>query len=69
MPAPTSKATSSGSGSTLSTVGTTTSCQPPTPVSTATRWPGASPEPSGALRTTPATSPPGAKGGSGRSWY
>ncbi len=59
----------SGSGKTLSGPSATTSAPPPQGSTQATRSPAANPEPSGALRTTPAKSTPSWKGGSGFIWY
>ena len=59
----------SGSGMTRNAGAATTSAQPPNAVPAATRIPGSKPEPSGALRTTPATSSPGTNGSGGLIWY
>src|SRR4051812_42848670 len=68
-PAPASMLVSSGSGMTRNAGAAASSAQPPNAVPAATRIPGEKPEPSGAWRTTPATSSPGTNGSGGRIWY
>ena len=48
---------------------TATSAKPPSMQNAATRSPGASAAPAGALRTTPPTSLPGTNGSGGLNWY
>ena len=68
-PAPASNETESGSGKTACGIAAATSAKPPSPGNAATRSPAEKPEPSGADRTTPATSEPGTNGSGGLIWY
>ena len=68
IPAAVVNAISSGIGNTSDGAVATSSAYPPKPGNAATRSPGWKPEPSGAVRTTPATSEPGTNGGSGLYW-
>ena len=63
------KSSSSDSGKVRKAGATATSAKPPIMQHAATRSPSASPDPSGALRTTPPMSLPGTKGRSGLYWY
>lgn len=67
--APWTKLRFSGSRNTWEGSVATTSENPPRPGIAHTRSPAASPEPSGAERTTPATSEPGTNGMGGEIWY
>ena len=67
--APWAKSSSSGSGKVRKAGATATSANPPVMQQAATRSPSDRPEPSGALRTTPAMSVPGTNGRSGLYWY
>ena len=59
---------SSGSAKTRKSGATATSAMPPSRLTAATRSPAATPAPSGAERTTPATSAPGMNGVGGFIW-
>src|SRR5690606_1745535 len=59
----------SGMGNTAWVGTATVSAKPPKPGNAATRSPGRTEAPSGAERTTPATSVPGTNGSSGLYWY
>ena len=67
--APWAKSSSSDSGKVRNAGATATSANPPVMQQAATRSPSASPDPSGALRTTPPMSVPGTNGRSGLYWY
>ena len=68
-PAPWAKSSASGSAKVRKSGATATSAKPPSMQKAATRSPAATPAPSGALRTTPATSLPGTNGSGGLIWY
>jgi len=68
--APSSNDMASGIGTTRAASSASSSAMPPQPVLARTRWPTVrwvTPSPSSL--TTPATSPPGAKGRVGLNWY
>src|SRR3954471_7504141 len=67
--APCAKSSSSPSGKVRNSGATATSAKPPSMLNAATRSPGCTGAPSGALRTTPPTSLPGMNGRSGLTWY
>src|SRR5262249_42486797 len=69
IPAATSSGTASGTGKVRKTGAAATSANAPIGVVAATRWPGARPLPSGALRTVPAISLPGTNGAGSLIWY
>jgi hypothetical protein len=68
-PAPWATSSSPASGKVRNSGAAATSAKPPSMDIAATRSPGWSRLPSGALRTVPATSAPGMNGRSGLSWY
>src|SRR5215207_5379722 len=68
-PPPCAKSSPSDSGNVRKSGATATSAKPPRRQAAATRSPSLSPEPSGALRTAPATSVPGTNGSGGFIWY
>src|SRR5829696_4328734 len=68
-PPPCAKSSPSDSGNVRKSGATATSAKPPSRQAAATRSPSLNPEPSGALRTTPATSVPGTNGSGGFIWY